>query len=275
MGRRNALGQLCPPGTYPVGPAAPVGPPPPAYVGGQPPVLVKEGVPRERLGSLPAETREKIERVMLAGGSLSSRITHPSLTFFEVLWRKLPEQGIHSASVDFSHPISIQMGAYQVAKQQALLIFDFRPDVYTFSGIDPYDWVPVAERRFAGQMGWDVTVGGQHPANTHFQLQPSPRQLDVASNDAQFAQVRANAFGTALGTGTALQPQRPTRYGPQSLPLTLWVKESTTFVASANIFRRILFPIAFFEFDFAGLLMPANLAAQIFNFTDLRGGARP
>jgi hypothetical protein len=233
----------------------------------------------ERLRQLPGPERDAIQRVLQAGGSLSSRLTHPTLQFFEQLWRRLPEQGIFSASLNFTNPLSIPMGSFRVPRTQALLLFDLRPDVYTFSGVDPFDWVPVTSRRFAGQMGWDITIDGQRLANTLYELNPVARTQDnptpsttpaSVASQAEFSRVRAAQFGTSLGAGTALQPQRPERYGPRELPLTLWVKEGSTFAASAAIFRRILFPVAFFEFDLAGILMPAELATSLFQQTSLR-----
>lgn len=273
----------CPPGTYPVGPRlSPEGYARPGDAGGgglTPSSSFSEGVPAARLGALPAPIRQGIQRVLQAGGAISSRVTHPSLLFFEQLWRRLPEQGIFSANLNFSNPLSIPMGTFRVPPRQTLLLFDLRPDVFTFSGADPFDWVPVANRRFSGQMGWDITIDGQRLGNTKFELnpiarvaeQPQPSQLSGrAGTPAEFAAARAAQFGASLGTGTALQPQRPERFGPRELPLTLWVNEGSTFAVSASIFRRILFPIAFFEFDLAGLLVPAELAATLFQQTSLR-----
>jgi hypothetical protein len=229
------------------------------------------------LQALPRSLREGIQRVLQAGGALSSRVTHPSLLFFEQLWRRLPEQGIFSASLNFANPLSIPMGSFRVPRSQALLLFDLRPDVYTFSGLDPFETIPVEPRRFSTQMGWDVTIDGQRLANTKYELNPVARQQDNPSpstgagsvaSAAEFAQARAAEFGASLGGGTAIQPQRPERYGPRELPLTLWVREGSTFAAAANIFRRILFPIAFF--DLAGVLMPAELATMLFEQTSLR-----
>lgn len=279
MRNRPGLGD-CPPGTYPLGPGlSPDGYSTPGGSNGGPPPVFREGVPVERLGALPAPLRNAIQRVLQAGGSISSRVTHPSLLFFEQLWRRLPEQGVFSASLNFANPLSIQMGVFRVPRSQTLLLFDLRPDVYTFSGVDPFDTVPVAARRFSTQMGWDVTVDGQRVGNTKFELnpvartaeQPAPSTLpNRAGSPAEFAAARAAAFGASLGTGTALQPQRPDRFGPRELPLTLWVNEGSSFAASASIFRRILFPIAFFEFDLAGLLLPSELASTLFQQTSLR-----
>lgn len=273
MPGRRALGD-CPPGTYPLGPGlSPGGYAQPGDQG------FSEGVPQARLQALPAPLRNAIQRVLQAGGSLPSRVTHPTLTFFEQVWRRLPEQGVFSAGLNFANPLSIQMGVFRVPVSQTLLLFDLRPDVYTFSGVDPFDTIPVQERRFSTQMGWDITIDGQRVGNTRFELnpvartaeQPAPSKLTGrAGSPAEFAAARAAQFGASLGTGTALQPQRPQRFGPAELPLTLWVNENSSFAVSASIFRRITFSIAFFEFDLAGLLLPSELATKLFQQTSLR-----
>lgn len=228
-----------------------------------------------RMGELPQPWRDAVQKVIFTGGALTPRLTHPMFTFFEQVWRRLPEQGIHSSATNPSQPLSIALGSFRVPHNQNLLLFDLRPDIYTYSGADPNDYVPVEPRRFAGQIGWDVTVDGQRPGNTRYELQPIPRQPDQTTQGssqpgstataAEFAAARANQFGAALGAGLALQPQRHQRYGPESMPLTLWLRENQTFRATAGIFRRILSPIAFFEYDLAGILMPATVAADIFN----------
>lgn len=247
---------VCPPGTYPVGPGLST--------------QVNPGVSQDRFSSIPVPLRDQVSRVILAGGALTSRLTHPAFSFFEQVWRRFPEQGIFSSTVTFEHPVSIPMGQFRVPKNQALLLFDLRPDIYTFASMDPFDWIPFPPRRLSGQVGWDVMINGSRPPNTRYELQPIVRQADQASVNAEFAAARANAFGASLGPGTALQPQRHQRYGPRELPLTLWVHENQTFQVNAGVFRRILAPVAFFEFDLAGILMPANLAADIFDATSPR-----
>lgn len=274
----------CPPGTYPAGPPLS----PEGYAARAPEVPpgfntslelpLSPGQAVRRMGHVP-ELRAGIQRVLQAGGALPSRVLPSQLQFFEQVWRRLPEQGVFSASLNFSNPLSIAMGSFRVPRSQALVLFELRPDVYTFSGADPFDWVPVTERRFAGQMGWDITIDGQRLANTRYELNPVARTQDnpvpsqnvgSTASQAEFAAVRAAEFGTSLGAGTAIQPQRTDRYGPKELPLSLWVKEGSTFSVSAAIFRRILFPVAFFEFDLAGVLMPAELAGTLFQQTSLR-----
>jgi hypothetical protein len=269
----------CPPGTFAVGPESSGGPGLPLYQpsndGGPSPEfgpggLYSKGIPPGRM----EQTLQKmpwLRQVFLAGGSLASQITHPTFTPFEQLYRRLPEQGVHSSNVTPSRPLTIFMGGFRVPPRQTVLIFDFRPDIYRFSGVDPNDFVPFETRRFSGQMGWDVQVDNQRSPNTKFELQPLPAQqedtpdirIGATAPASAFAAARANAFAATAGPGTALLPQRPRPYGPRDLPLTLVVPSGSRFVARAIFFRPIVAPIAFFEFDVAGIQMPANLAADM------------
>lgn len=223
-----------------------------------------------------AERDCRAVRVQEAGGGLVPSLAHPAVTVFEHVFRREPEQGIHSPLLDPDHPMLFEMGAFRVPKQQALLLFELRPDVYRFSGIDPNDSVPVAARRFSNVMGWDVNIDGSRPRHTRYELDPIPRQLNAnayipevpqpgnVQPAAVFAQARRNRFGSAAGTGLATLPQRPQRYGALALPFTLAVREGQVVQLAAIIFRTIQSPIAFFEFGMAGILMPAEWTDRIF-----------
>lgn len=238
----------------------------------------------------PAEVACRAQRVNLAGGALNAVLTDAASTLpFEQLYRRLPEQGIHSPRISPEQPFVLELGSFVVPVQQALLLFDIRPDVYRFSGIDPNDAVPVEARRFGSQMGYDVTVDGSHPGDTHFELEPIPRQqgigfspqLDTDALDnpgyrppnAAYVQQRANRFGASSGAGTALMPQRHFRYGPSSLPLTLVVSEKEKVSFSAVIFKPIQSPIAFFEMDMAGIIAPLNKVKALLDCISMHGQA--
>lgn len=235
------------------------------------------------------EIRTRAERVHLAGGALNSVLTDDVATLpFEQLFRRLPEEGIHDPNVSPTRPFVFECGAFRVPPQQMLLLFDLRPDIYRFTGVAPNDVVPVEARRFAGQVGFDITIDGIRPGNTKFELEPIQRQAglefqpnqgtDSVDNPGQlpppsaFVQARANRFGAASGAGLSLLPQRPFRYGASSLPLTLLVSENQSFAVHVVVFRPILAPIAFFEFDMAGVLMPLVLAREVLGSIAIKAG---
>jgi hypothetical protein len=235
-----------------------------------------------------AEIRCRAQRVQLAGGALNTVLTDDNSTQpFEQLFRRLPEQGIHNPDISPSQPFTVELGSFQVPTQQALLLFDIRPDIYRFSGIDPNDAVPFEARRFGSQMGYDLTIDGSHPGNTKFELEPVPRQPGLAFSDqldtdgldnpgqtasaSAYIQARANRFGASSGAGLSLLPQRHFRYGPSSLPLTLVVSEKETVSFEAVIFKPIQSPIAFFEMDMAGILAPLNMIRVMLDCIGLKG----
>lgn len=215
------------------------------------------------------------ERMMLVGAGLATTLLHPSVVPFERLWRRLPEQGIHS-NVSPSRPFILELGSFHVPKDRALLIYDLRPDVYRFSGLDPNDWVPVERSRFQ-QITYDVAVNGNlRPGNKSYEIQPIPRQFqsnefisDLPTNlqrpfpQTVFNQARFNQFGSAAGAGMNLLPQRPFRYGAPNAPFTLLLNQNDTFTARAVFWRPVMTPLAFIEFDFAGFEVPKNMAVKI------------
>jgi hypothetical protein len=234
----------------------------------------------------PAVTQCRAAAVQLAGGPLNNILTNPDVVPFEQMFRRLPEEGIHDAGVSRQRPYKVELGAFRVPQQMALAVFDFRPDIYRFSGIDPNDAVPVEARRFASQVGYDLQVTGNRPANLRFELEPIPRQeglgfqpgVDQIENpgflpiNAAYDQVRANSFGATAGGGTSLLPQRPYRYGAPVLPLSLVLTENQTISFEAVIFKPITSPIAFFEMDMAGILVPSNMLEELVRCFDWRRG---
>jgi len=205
-------------------------------------------------------------RVSLAGGALNQLIQHPSVVVFEQLFRKLPEQGMFSPTVSPQRPFVFEMGAFKTPGKMALLLFDLRPDIYRFSGIDAGDYVPVTARRFSSIMGFDIQVNQKHQGNIQFQL--DPQAIDFQGQQA-FAPSpgisdlttvlnigQSSSFANVAGIGNALNPQRPERYGAQSIPFTLIARSGETVQVKCAIFRPVPSPIAFIEYDIAGIMLP-------------------
>jgi hypothetical protein len=218
------------------------------------------------------------DRVQLAGGFLGSLMVHPSVVPFEQLYRRLPEEGMFLDDVSPETPFTFELGAFKVPSTFALLLFDLRPDIYRFSGVDAGDTVPVEARRFSSIMGFQISVDQHQPGNLLYQLDPVPIQtftqafttpaigggelppaLAAAVGAAQgstFNIAGASSFASAAGVGTSLLPQRPTRYGPLSVPFTLYARSNQTVQVRCVIFQPIPSPIAFIEYDIAGMLIP-------------------
>ena len=156
-----------------------------------------------------------------------------------------------------------------------LLVFNIRPDIYRFSGVDPGDFLPVEARRFGSIMGFELKVAESHPGNVNFQIDPVPIQRTSQqayqsnnptsnANAGEFAIARAGALSAAGGSSNMLLPQRPERYGPPApVPFTLYVKANQTLQARCVIFRPIPTPIAFIEMDITGILVPETFANNL------------
>lgn len=253
-----ARGQLVRPGTAPA-PRAPAVAPPPLQVSH----WRDENAPSDA-----AHRTFDAQRFVEAGGGVSSGILHPDLIPFEQLYRRQPEEGMFSPDVRPSRPFVFELGAFTVPERMALMLFDLRPDIYRFSGVDPGDYLPIESRRFGSIMGFDITVNQKQPAQVSFQLEPAPIQWTSTqafqdnntvfpqANEGAFAIGRANMFGNAASPGTTTQPQRHERYGALSIPFTLVARSRQVVQVTCVIFRPVPSPIAFIEYDIAGLLVP-------------------
>lgn len=227
------------------------------------------------LGSIPdmsngAVTRRHfdVDRVIQAGGRLLTEILPESLIPWEQLYRRQPEEGMFDPSISPSNPFTFELGAFEVPNRMALLIFDLRPDIYRFSGVDPGDYVPVESRRFGSILGFDVTVDQKRQGQMSFELDPVPIQRSSQQaftsnneeapqfNTSQRAVAQSSSFANSAGMGNALLPQRPTRYGALSIPFTIYAKSRQVVQVRCVIFRPMPTPIAFIEYDVAGLLVP-------------------
>lgn len=210
-------------------------------------------------------------RVSISGGDLLNQIQHPKSIVFERIYRRQPEEGMFDAQVSPSRPFVFELGAYRVPPQMSLLIFDLRPDIYRFSGLDPGDYAPVAARRFGSVVGFDITIDNNHLGNLEYELDPVPIQRtstqafrnrnpdDPFQEQASLNIGFSNRFANAAGSGQSLQPQRPIRFGaPAPVPFTLIAKSDQVVQVTCSIFRPFPSPIAFFEYGISGVLVPAK-----------------
>lgn len=215
------------------------------------------------------------DRVVVAGGELGSQILTQEYQIFERLYRSEPEEGMFDPSVSPNNPFEFSMGAFQVPPNMSLLLFNLRPDIYRFSGVDPGDFVPVEARRFGSIMGFELKVAEQHVGDVDFQIDPVAIQrtssqayqstnLTATANQGQFARAAAGVLAVAQGSSKMLLPQRPTRYGaPDPIPFTIFVSAGQVVEARCSIFRPVPTPIAFVEFDLSGVLVPTNYMTDL------------
>lgn len=225
-------------------------------------------------GSPGADVSQRIQRVGLAAGALNECVMHPQAITFERLYRRQPEQGIHNPDISDQNPFVIEMGAFRVLPNQCVFLFDIRPDVYRFSGADPFDFVPFERRRFSAQLKWQVFVNGTIPMDLRIEITPIPRQFQQnallgvlqpgeVAPATLFEQARFNRAGASDTSGLASLPQRPTKPGARNVPMLMYIDENQVFEAKASVIRPIQSPVAMFEFDAAGVILPKQVGDQV------------
>jgi hypothetical protein len=209
-----------------------------------------------------------------------------SIVPWEQLYRRLPEASMFSPQLTPARPFAFELGSFRVPDNETLILTDLRPDIYRFSGVDAGDYVPVDARRFSASLGFQIVVDNVPQGQVQFELDP----LAIAATANQFVRVsppgtptapdsfaeavlrlngatapppaavfnaaQSNSFGSTAGAGQSLMPQRPHRYGALSLPFSLAATGGQTVQIRCVVFRPLGSPIAFIEYDVAGIKMP-------------------
>lgn len=237
------------------------------------------------------------ERVLAAGGDVVQRLMHPNFVPFEQLFRKLPNEGVFTATPQKNFRFTL--GTFRVPESMGLLLVDYRFDIYRLNGAVPGDFRPIEPRRLSTQIGYDVNIDQFRKGNINYQLEPSqitseeatvvdaprpgidasspfgpiPSQIGnpdfpvgnppLGATASDFARARAANASSPSGVGSATLPQRTERQGPLPLPWTMIVKPSYRLQFDVIAFRPVPIPIGFFEVGFTGLLMPYNELAAI------------
>lgn len=213
------------------------------------------------------------DRVVLAGGQLASYVTPSAIVPFEAVWRRLPEDGIFTASP--SRPCQFEMGSFRVPQSMGLVLLDYRFDIYRPSGSAAGDYVPLEDNRLPTQVGWNIKSNANVQGNVRYELNPQPPAASAPAyepqpnpglipggpaapaTDAQFDRARYAQAQAAAGD-LSLMPQRHHRSGLLHVPAPWTLHSNTSLTLSCSIFRAIPIPIAFFEAEVFGFLIPDN-----------------
>jgi hypothetical protein len=209
-------------------------------------------------------TRIETVRAHSVGGKLLEYTQSEQLLYFEQLYRKLPVDGLYNATPN--HPITFTMGSFKVLRNQVLVILDYNFDIYRFSGAAAGDYVPIENNRLSTQVGWDITVNAQRPGALQYQIIPGvptqsqqpygPTAVGSTAQDWEFELVRAAELQGPAGPALSMMPQRHHRNGLVKVANNYVVKANGDIVVSCSVFNRIPIPIAFFEANITGILMP-------------------
>ncbi len=206
-------------------------------------------------------------RAQKPGGELLGYVQHDSLLYFEQLYRILPPKGFSKATPD--RPVTFVMGAFRVPRSQVLVIEDYSFDIYRWSGISAGDFVPLDENRLSTQVGWDIKVNEKRPSSLSYQIIPQVQTQQqqayqstnplAAPQEWEFEQVRAQQLQGPAGPAMSLMPQRHHRRGLVKVSNQYVAKSGDTLVVTCSIINPVAIPLAFFEANVMGLLMPQNM----------------
>jgi hypothetical protein len=204
-------------------------------------------------------------RTQLAGGWLTQLALHSSLQPIEQLYRKLPSDGIYSATP--SHPFTIEMGTYTVPANMVLFVLDWRFDLYKPNGAIVGDTRPVPDRSWSLSIGWDVLFSDKHQGVNNFEITPALPPAGVVDQQPNFgfpspddAFTKMRALNTQLpgGAGGAMLPQRHRRDVQVTMPFTYILEANQNLRMRMIAINPVSIALAFFEAEFSGLIVPAN-----------------
>jgi len=213
------------------------------------------------------------DRVMLAGGQLGSYLKPDSIVPFEAVFRRLPIDGIFTASPN--QPCQFEVGTVHVPKNMGFVVLDTRFAIYRPSGCAAGDFVELENNRLPTQVGWDIQANSNRQGNFHYELNPIPpfdksnsayqsmpnlglipgTPAGLASDDV-FAAARATQAQGATGNALSLMPQRHTRQGLLHVPAPWILHSNEDLILSCTVFRAVQIPLAFFEAEVFGFMLP-------------------
>jgi len=227
-----------------------------------------------RVGSVAKPAGHRVEetvrasgavRTQLAGGWLPQLALHSSLQPIEEVFRKIPTGGLSTCTP--TRPYTIAMGEYVVPSNMVLFVLDWRFDIYRPNGAIAGDTMPVAERSWSLQIGWDVQFSDKRPATNNYEITPAlpppgtvsslPNQ-GVPSNDDAFARMRAMNTQLPGGAGAGMLPQRHRRDVQPVMPFTYILEPNQILQFRMIAINPVTTPLAFFEAEFSGLIVSAT-----------------
>jgi hypothetical protein len=241
---------------------------------GRPPIY-KDSSARYGQGAGPALLGVEPTPVRQPGGDVVNAIVHPSITVFDRLYRKLPQQGFFSSQISGESPVEFELGAFEVPEGTEFWMFDYEFSVFRPSGQDPGDVIQAERSRFSGFMGFDLTFNGTRLADLSYELDPS---AITASRDAfqqppgvgqpapnAYGAATVNSFASTASPGLSLLPVRDNVMGARNSPFSLVSGETSRVAASCVIFRQITAPLAFIQATIAGYLVQNQTSSALIN----------
>lgn len=206
-------------------------------------------------------------RAQQPGGAVMEYMQSQNVLWFEQMYRKLPPNGIFGARPN--RPVTFTMGSFRVPQSMVLFVFDYAFDIYRFSGAAAGDYIPIEPNRLSTQIGWDILVNDNRPANFNFQIIPQEQtqtqqtfaaiKPGIPAQAWQFEQARALQNQGPAGPALSLMPQRRHRSGLVQLANSYVARAGDVLSVTCSVINQIPIPIAFFEVDVTGVLIPQNV----------------
>lgn len=208
------------------------------------------------------------------GGESLFGLQSPQFQTVEELYRILPDDSWFQPTVGPGNPIQFELGAFTVPNSQHYWLFDYEFSVFRFSGVDAGDFLKAEAGRFAGVMGFDITINGNRPSHLLYQLDPQPAQIQkqtfttfnpqgATNNNSAFNRSTAQSFAATASQGTSVLPVRRAVQGAENVPFTFIAREQDKVSLSVIIFKRIRSPIAAVEARHGGYLLQSSLSQTL------------
>jgi hypothetical protein len=155
-------------------------------------------------------------------------------TPFERIFRRLPDDGIFSASR--TNPLTLEVGAFTVPPQQALIVAEYGYTIFRFNGAIAGDYLPMESGRLALSVGTDLNFSQFRRGNVVFEILPVPpptQNLDAFSQTPTggmaFPPSKVSFSPTTVGAVTIYTPgvnaqgtPPGSQIGPPSAPPSLF-----------------------------------------------------
>lgn len=219
------------------------------------------------------ETRCSTLRINIAGNQIGTLVTPESVTPLERLFRRLPTDGVLTASPE--RPFSFELGAVDVPAQMAFVLLDTRWAIHVPSGIAVGDTRELEDRRLSTVLGYDMRFTDSRVANLSYQLEPSlpTSATETFSSGVNAGSIPGNGVGGVApslfaqlraqqilngASGLSTLPQRHRRDSQLTMPFTYIVTENKRVNFDVTVFRPIPIPVAFFEVEVAGFFIGQN-----------------
>jgi hypothetical protein len=201
------------------------------------------------------------------------------------MYRVIVNESMLAPGLSPTRPFQTQAGAYTVPNTTTLFVVGQQMRIFGQSGVIPGAATPFDDE-LSDVCGYIMGVNGAVQESVMFQNAPvesaatrqafestvpvsfpqgeSGRAAAGRTPPAAFNRAAVGAFASTAGQGTSLRPPLNDAIAQQgSGPWTVIAHENSRVSMDLVIYRRILLPVAFFQFQFWGYMVPKTLATYL------------